>query len=86
MNTSLKAALIASTVASLIGCASTPKANAPSGTTTASVKCQGINSCKGQGECAGPGHPCGKHTSCKGQGWLTTPSAEECAAKGGKVL
>jgi hypothetical protein len=24
--------------------------------------------------------------SCKGQGWLTTASADECTTKGGKVI
>jgi uncharacterized membrane protein len=87
MHTSIKASLVASAVLGLIACASqSPTPAAPSGTTSSSVKCQGINSCKGQAECAGPGHPCGKHTACKGQGWLTVPSAEECKARGGTVL
>lgn len=79
--------LIAASVAALFGCAgnNTP-AVAPSGTTTASVRCSGINSCKGQGECSTADHSCGKHTPCKGQGWLSVPSAEECTTKGGKVL
>lgn len=79
--------LIAASVAALFGCASNPTpAAAPSGTTSASVRCLGVNSCKGQGTCATAEHSCGKHTPCKGQGWLSLPSAEECTAKGGKVL
>jgi len=84
--TTVRGALIASAVAALFGCAESNQkvASAPSGDTSG-VKCFGINSCKGQGECSTADHSCGKHTPCKGQGWVTT-SAEECAAKGGKVL
>jgi hypothetical protein len=87
MHTVAKTGLIASAVLGLFACASnTAHPVAPSGTASASVKCGGINSCKGQGQCAGNGHSCGMHTSCKGQGWLSTATAEECAQKGGKVL
>jgi hypothetical protein len=88
MNTSsvTKGTLIAASVAALFGCATNKPAAAPSGETVASVRCAGINSCKGHGECATADHSCGKHTPCKGQGWLTVDSAEECAAKGGTVL
>jgi hypothetical protein len=52
------------------------------------VKCQGINSCAGKGECgaADGSHDCGGKNSCKGKGWITTGSAEECKEKGGTVL
>ena len=84
-NDTLKGALIVAAVAALFGCmGSNPEPQAPSGT-AGSVRCAGINSCKGQGECSTADHSCGKHTPCKGQGWLSV-SAEECAAKGGKVL
>jgi uncharacterized membrane protein len=83
----IRGAMIASAVAGLFACGgSAPQAAAPSGTTTSAVKCFGINSCKGLGECATATHPCGKHTPGPGQGWLTVPSADECAARGGKVL
>lgn len=87
MHTTVKSALVASAALALLACASTkPSPAAPSGTTASTVRCQGINECKGHGECSGPGHPCGAHTSCKGQGWLTVKSADECTARGGKVL
>lgn len=86
-NSVSKGTLVAASVAALFGCASANQpAAAPSGTTTASVRCLGVNSCKGQGECSTADHSCGKHTPCKGQGWLSLPSAAECTAKGGKVL
>lgn len=85
---SIKGALIASAVFSLFGCASANQQAAASPTTTGggSVKCFGLNSCKGQGTCATADHSCGKHTPCKGQGWMPVDSAEECTAKGGKVM
>jgi hypothetical protein len=87
MNTTVRGTLIASAVAGLFACASNrPEPVAPSGTASESVRCQGINSCRGQGECSGANHPCGKHTACKGQGWLTVPNAQACLDRGGKVL
>lgn len=51
------------------------------------VKCAGINSCAGKGECgaADGSHNCGGKNSCKGKGWIEVDSAEECAEKGGTV-
>jgi uncharacterized membrane protein len=49
------------------------------------VICDGINSCKGSGTCAGPGHSCAGQNACKGQGHSKV-SKEECLAKGGKVV
>jgi uncharacterized membrane protein len=50
------------------------------------VKCSGINSCKGHSECNTANSSCKGMNSCKGQGWLTTATAEECTTKGGKVI
>ena len=49
------------------------------------VKCAGINSCGGKGECAAAdgSHDCGGKNSCKGKGWVKVESAEACADKGG---
>jgi uncharacterized membrane protein len=52
----------------------------------ATVKCQGINSCKGQSKCATATTACSGQNSCKGQGWLPTATAKECTDKGGTVL
>ena len=46
------------------------------------VLCQGVNACKGQGQCAGGGHMCGGQNSCKGKGALKM-SASDCKTKGG---
>lgn len=83
----IQGAVIASAVAALFGCAETnQQAAASPSASSGSVKCFGINSCKGQGTCATADHSCGKHTPCKGQGWLSAESAEECASKGGHVM
>lgn len=87
MSSTIKIALISSAITGLFACStsgSDPKS--PSGTEAATVRCQGVNSCKGMAECSGNGHPCGKHTPCKGQGWVSVPSAADCVAKGGTVL
>jgi uncharacterized membrane protein len=47
----------------------------------AKVKCEGVNSCKGQGACSGAGHECGGQNGCKGQGFLELTQAECDAAK-----
>jgi hypothetical protein len=49
------------------------------------VNCAGVNACKGQGACATAEHTCAGKNACKGKGWVEM-SAEDCKAKGGKVL
>jgi len=49
------------------------------------VHCAGVNSCKGEGACAGAGHSCAGKNACKGQGWAEM-SKDECLKKGGKVV
>ncbi len=52
------------------------------------VKCVGINSCSGKGECAAAdgSHDCGGKTSCKGKGWVSVDSDKECTDQGGTVV
>jgi hypothetical protein len=52
----------------------------------ATVKCTGVNSCKGTAECKTANNDCKGQNSCKGQGWVTKSSAEECMKAGGSVL
>ena len=43
------------------------------------IKCEGVNSCKGQSACKTATNECAGHNGCKGKGFLMlTP--EECAA------
>ncbi len=58
-------------------------AAAPAAPTAAKGECHGVNACKGQGVCAGPGYECAGHNACKGQGWLSLTKSD-CDAKGGK--
>jgi uncharacterized membrane protein len=85
MNTFTKGAMLASAVAGMFAC-TTPKSATTSGAmATDSIHCGGINSCKGQGSCAGNDNACKSQNSCKGKGFVDT-SAADCKAKGGTVL
>ena len=48
------------------------------------VKCAGINTCKGTSDCSTAKSDCKGHNSCKGQGWVKKTAAE-CTAAGGTV-
>lgn len=75
---------VATAAAALFSVATAPTAFAAKEDT--SVKCSGINSCKGQSKCATANNACSGQNSCKGQGWLPTANEKECTEKGGKVL
>lgn len=77
-----KRALIAASAAALfaMGGASVPAS------ADATVKCSGINSCKGTSACKTASSSCKGKNSCKAQGWTEVGSAQECTAKGGKVM
>ncbi len=53
-----------------------------------SVKCAGVNACKGQGQCAAAdgSHACAGKNECKGKGWTKVKSEKECTEKGGTVM
>lgn len=91
MNTVQKTSgvFLATAAAALLisGCAgSSYKSDAPKAKAKeASVKCSGINACKGQSGCATATTSCKGHNACKGTGWIET-TAEECKAKGGKAV
>ena len=52
------------------------------------VKCAGVNSCGGKGECAAAdgSHDCGGKNSCKGKGWVHVDGADKCTEQGGTVV
>ena len=52
------------------------------------VKCAGINSCKGHGACASAdgSHACAGKNECKGKGWVKVKTEKECTDKGGKIV
>jgi hypothetical protein len=49
----------------------------------AQIKCLAGNSCKGKSSCKTATSPGPGQNSCKGQGFVTTASAQECTDKGG---
>jgi hypothetical protein len=86
------AALLATGVAAmLIACGADNAAKettTPAAKKTASVKCVGINTCKGTSECGGGpgGSSCHGQNACKGNGWVSVPTESDCTGKGGKLL
>lgn len=87
MKAAFKGAAVASAVAALFATAQAQTQNpAPvkekAGKT---VRCEGINACKGQSACMTKDSSCAGMNSCKGKGWVKV-SEQECKAKGGKVL
>ena len=76
---------LATAAAALFSAAVVPAVHAADAGST-QVKCMGINACKGQSKCKTAENACAGQNSCKGHGWLLSPSASECAAKGGKVI
>lgn len=58
---------------------------APTAAKADGVKCMGVNSCKGHGECKTAANECKGMNACKGQGWVTVGSKDECMSKGGTV-
>jgi hypothetical protein len=82
MSKTMKGMMIAGAVASMFA-AGTAVADSKSSKDT--VKCAGVNSCKGHGSCSGADHSCKGQNGCKGQGWISV-SAKECSKKGGTVV
>jgi hypothetical protein len=90
-----KGALLASAVAAMVlavGCSEEESQDSsPTNQSSQTVKCYGVNSCKGTAECAGVGpdskkHACQGQNGCKGQGWISIPSEKECTDKGGSII
>jgi uncharacterized membrane protein len=82
----MRGAVIAAAVGALFagGARADEKADKAAKAGGDSVKCAGINECKGHGSCAGADNSCKGQNGCKGQG-LTETSSKDCKAKGGKI-
>jgi uncharacterized membrane protein len=82
----LRGLMVASAALALLAAA--PVAFSAEGDGGGKVKCQGINSCAGKGDCAAVdgSHDCGGQNGCKGKGWVEVESAKVCTEKGGTVL
>jgi hypothetical protein len=85
MNSIAKLAL-ATSAAALFSSAVIMPASAGDTNGAASVKCQGINSCKGTSKCKTADSACAGQNSCKGHGWILSGSADKCTEKGGTVI
>jgi uncharacterized membrane protein len=79
-----RSALLAAAAAALFvsGQAGTAGANHHEANET--VKCEGVNSCKGQSECKTDHSECNGHNECAGKGWKSMTQAECDAAKAAK--
>jgi hypothetical protein len=80
-----KLALAASAAALFATATVTPAFGAEAEQST-TVKCQGINACKGQTKCKTATNACAGQNACKGEGWLPSSSADECEKHGGTVM
>ncbi len=58
--------------------------SAPAAQADYTVKCFGLNACKGHGACKSAGNACRGQNACKGQG-VAMMSKEKCKAKGGST-
>jgi hypothetical protein len=77
MTTRVTGAAIAAAAAVMFGSMAVTTASADEAT----VKCEGVNACKGQSACATAHNACQGQNSCKGKGYLVLTQSECDAAK-----
>jgi uncharacterized membrane protein len=72
-----RSAVIAAAAAALFVSGAATQAMADHHEGSEKVKCEGVNGCKGQSECATDHSSCNGHNDCAGKGWVKmTP--DEC--------
>ena len=76
-----RSAVIASAAAALFVAGMAGAAYAEQGGSEAKVKCEGVNSCKGHGDCKSAQNSCKGKNGCAGQGFMMMSQAECDAAK-----
>ena len=86
MNKKLLGTVVATAVAGLLFTGNLMAEEASSGSTTAKVKCSGINECSGKGACKSAENACAGKNGCKGKGWVEVDSDKTCTDKGGTVV
>lgn len=81
-----RTALVASTAAALCLAGFTGAAQAAEPNAEAKIKCEGVNSCKGHGECKSAKNACKGQNGCGGKGFMMMTQAEcdEAKAKASK--
>jgi len=72
------------TVAAGLFAMNTPAVAGMNGKSSETVKCMGVNACKGKSDCKTANSGCNGKNSCKGQGYVEM-SKHACEAIGGKV-
>ena len=77
-------AAVASALGSLLASGVAYAAEKEGKTAEKTVKCVGVNDCKGKGSCKSAKNDCKGHNACKGQSF-TAMTAAACEEKGGKV-
>jgi len=73
--------LVASAAAALFLAGVAGRAHAEGPGAEAKVKCEGVNSCKGHGECKSARNACKGKNGCAGEGFVMMTQAECDAAK-----
>ena len=76
-----RSAVIASAAAAIFVAGMAGAAHAEQGGAEAKVKCEGVNSCKGHGDCKTAQNSCKGKNGCAGQGFMMMSQAECDAAK-----
>jgi len=76
-----KSVITATAVAALFMTGLAHAAFADESGSEAKVKCEGVNSCKGHGECKSAANSCKGQNGCAGKGFLMMTKAECDAAK-----
>ncbi len=75
---------LAAAAAALIVGGSLPSSTTAQAEANYTVKCFGLNACKGNGSCKSLGNACKGVNACKGQGFSMLKKST-CLAKGGKT-
>jgi len=76
-----KSAITAAAVAALFMTGLAQGAFADESASSSKVKCEGVNSCKGHGECKSAANSCKGQNGCAGKGFISMTQAECDAAK-----
>jgi uncharacterized membrane protein len=79
-----RSALLAAAAATLFVSGQAGTALADHHESSDTVKCEGVNSCKGQSDCKTDHSECNGHNECAGKGWKSMTKEECDAAKAAK--
>jgi hypothetical protein len=86
MSSQIKSAIAMASAAAALFAVGASVATSAQAADNMSVKCAGLNSCKGHSDCKTAKNECKGMNSCKGQGWNMKASAKDCTSAGGTVL